>query len=450
MATLLIADDEKNIREGLARALKMQGHKILLAEDGEAAFKHFLTHKTDLAIVDIKMPGLSGLELLARIKATADPCPVIFLTGHGSVETAVEAMRLGAWDFMTKPVNLDKLELLVEHALKDSVLENQNRALVVRVREYEVEKILLGRSKAIRDIIERIKQVAPSKATVYVYGESGTGKELIADALHHFGGGDRPFIKVHCAALTPNLLESELFGHEKGAFTGADARKIGRFEAASGGTLFLDEVSEIPKETQVKLLRVLQERVIERVGSHESIPVDLRLVAASNKPLEEEVKAGRFREDLFYRLNVIDIKVPPLRERRGDIAIMVRHFLDLHSRANQKNEIELTGAALTALENYAWPGNVRELGNLIEKLVVLSTTGKIALGDLPESFRGGASGDAFITIPLGTPMEEVELRVIEETIRWCGGNKSEAAKILGLGRKTVHRKLAEDEAPPHD
>ncbi len=444
MPLILIADDEKNIREGLSRALKPAGYKIILAEDGEDAYKKFLVNKVDLVIADIKMPKLSGLDLLTKIEQTEEPCPVIILTGHGSVETAVEAMRLGAFDFLTKPVHLDKLELLVQRAINTKLLENTNRALVVKVKEFEVEKLLLGRSKVMKDLIERVKKVAPSKANIYIYGESGTGKELLCDAIHHVSGEHRPLVKVNCSALAPTLLESELFGHEKGSFTGAENRKIGRFEAANGGTIFLDEISETSKEIQVKLLRVIQEKKIERVGSSETIPVDIRIISASNKELSAEVKAGHFREDLFYRLNVIDMNLPPLRQRRGDIEILARHFFQKYCAENQLPEPEITSSVMSAFENYDWPGNIRELSNVIEKCVVLGGD-KITLGDLPEKFRGHVIQEGKIQIPYGMKMDEAEKLIIEETIKYCGGNKSEAAKLLGLGRKTIHRKLSHPE-----
>ncbi len=444
MQTILIVDDEVNIREGLRRALKPAGYKIILAEDGEDGYKKYLTHKVDLAILDIRMPKLSGLDLLEKINKTEHPCPVIFLTGHGTVETAVDAMRLGAYDFLTKPVNLDKLELIIQRALNQKQLENTNRALVVRVKEFEIEKFILGKSRAIRAVIEKIKKIAPTKSSITILGESGTGKEVVCDAIHHLSMEGKPLVKVNCSSLSPTLLESELFGHEKGAFTSAEGQRIGRFEAASGGTLFLDEISEISKDIQVKLLRVIQERKIERVGSNVSIPVDIRLLVASNKDLAAEVKAGRFREDLFYRLNVIDVVLPPLRERKGDIEILTRHFLEKFSNENNLPEPEITGAVLSALENYSWPGNIRELSNVVEKLVVLSREGKITLSDLPEQIRGQSHTDPFIQIPFGITMEQAELKIIEETIRHCQGNKSEAAKILGIGRKTLHRKIGED------
>lgn len=443
-AHLLIIDDEKNIREGLKRALKPLGYKITLAEDGEDGFKTYMQTSADLVLMDIKMPKMDGLELLQKIqKEHQSPPPVIFLTGHGSVETAVEAMRLGAYDFVTKPLNLDKLELLIDRALKQTQLENQHVELTRKIRSFEIDKLILGQSRSIKKVKERIKKVAPSKANVYIYGESGTGKELICDAIHTYAMEGKPLVKVNCAALTPTLLESELFGHEKGAFTGADQRKIGRFEMASGGTIFLDEVSEIPLETQVKLLRVLQERKIERVGSAETIDVDIRIISASNKDLKKQVDKELFREDLFYRLNVIDIDVPPLRDRKGDIEFLASHFFDHFIEENSKHELEVTSAVYNALAQYTWPGNIRELKNLIERLVVLSDGQKIHYNSLPENLRKVELSADAIEIPYGVTMEEAERKIIIETIRYCRGNKTEAAKVLKIGRKTLHRKINE-------
>lgn len=442
MPTLLIVDDEKNIREGLKKALKPAGYKIILGEDGSQAETLFMTEKVDLAILDIRMPRQSGLEVLEKIQKTVKPIPVIFITGHGNVETAVEAMRLGAYDFMTKPINLDKLELIIERALKQQNLIANHKALLDQVKKFKVEHLLLGRSRPIKQVVEKIELVAPSKANLYIYGESGTGKEVLCDAVHSLAMPDKPLIKVNCAALSTNLLESELFGHEKGAFTGADQIKIGRFESADGGIIFLDEISEIPKETQVKLLRVLQEKKIERVGSSKSIEIDIRIISASNKKLEAEVKKGNFREDLFFRLNVVDIVLPPLRDRKGDIEYLAKHFFDIYVKENKKNHLQITNNVFKAFSAYEWPGNIRELKNVIEKMVVLSKDGQITHSDLPEKLKNYSKESSSVSIPMGTPMDEIERMVILETIRYCQGNKSQAAKTLKIGRKTLQRKIS--------
>ena len=444
MPTLLIVDDEKNIREGLKKALKPAGYKIILGEDGDDAERLFMTEKVDLLLLDIRMPGQSGLEVLEKIQKTEQPAPVIFMTGHGSVETAVKAMRLGAYDFMTKPINLDKLEIVIARALKQQHLVEEHQVLSKQAKQFQVEHLLLGRSRAIKQVIEKIELIAPSKANVYIYGESGTGKEVVCEALHFFAMPGKPLVKVNCAALTPSLLESELFGHVKGAFTGAEQTKIGRFEAAHGGTIFLDEISEIPKETQVKLLRVLQEKKIERVGSTEPIEVDIRIVSASNKHLEAEIKKDNFREDLFFRLNVVDITIPPLRERKGDIEYLAKHFFDVYAKENRKVNVHVTNNVFTAFSAYEWPGNVRELKNVIERMVVLSKDNHISHKSLPMPFKSYPRESDGITIPLGIPMEEVERRVILETIRYCQGNKSEAAQMLEIGRRTLQRRLTKE------
>ncbi len=441
MHTLLIVDDEKNIREGLKKALMPSGYKIILGKDGDEAEKLFMTEKIDLAVFDIRMPGQSGLEVLEKLQNIERSVPVIFMTGHGSVETAVEAMRLGAYDFMTKPINLDKLEIIISRAIKQKKLEVENKILVAEVKKNQIESLVLGHSRSIKQMIEKIKLVAPSKANIYLYGESGTGKEVVCEAIHSYAMPHKPLIRVNCAALSASLLESELFGHEKGAFTGAEQTKIGLFEAASEGTIFLDEVSEIPKETQVKLLRVLQEKKIERVGSTKSIKVDIRIISASNKDLQKEVKEGRFREDLFFRLNVVDIVIPPLRERKGDIEYLAKYFFDVYAKENNREDLHITNGVFTAFSSYDWPGNVRELKNVIEKIVVLSTDKYISHKDLPDRLKSHPLGSDTVEIPLGITMEEIEKKVIFETIRYCRGNKSEAAKLLAITRKTLHRKI---------
>ena len=446
MPTLLIVDDEKNIREGLKKALLPAGYKIILGKDGNEAERLFMTEKIDLALFDIRMPGQSGLEVLEKIQKDRNQIPIIFMTGHGNVETAVEAMHLGAYDFMTKPINLDKLEIVISRAIKQQTLIKEHQALVNEVNEKKIDNLILGRSRSIKQVIEVVKLVAPSKANVYLYGESGTGKEVICEAIHAYAMQDRPLIKVNCAALSTTLLESELFGHEKGAFTGADQTKIGRFEAANGGTLFLDEISEIPKETQVKLLRVLQEKQIERVGSTQSIKVNIRIISASNKDLQQEVEKGHFREDLLFRLKVVDIVIPPLRERKGDIEYLARHFFDIYAKENSKEYLQITNGVFTAFSTYHWPGNVRELKNVIEKMVVLSKNNHISHSDLPDHLRNYSVGPDIIEISLGTTMKEIEKKVMFETIRYCRGNKSEAAKLLNIGRRTLQRKLSGDDS----
>jgi DNA-binding NtrC family response regulator len=389
------------------------------------------------------MPILSGEEFLKNALERYPNLPIIILTAFGTIENAVEAMRNGAYDFITKPLNIDKLSLIVKRALENSLLKRQNRELLSQLRKkYSFENII-GKSAVMKKVFETIELVAPSRANVLVTGESGTGKEMIADAIHHNSPRrDKPYVKVHCAALPETLLESELFGHEKGAFTGAIARKRGRFELANLGTIFLDEIGEISLQTQVKLLRVIQEREFERVGGEERIKVDVRIVSASNKNLKEEIDKGNFREDLFYRLNVVSIHVPPLRDRPDDIPLMVHKFIEEFSKDNNKEIEGITNGALQALMSYKWPGNVRELRNVIESIVVLTKSKVITEGDLP-SYVLSKDEKLSLKLPAGMSLADVEKHLILFTLENTGGNKTKASEILKIGRKTLHRKLAE-------
>lgn len=443
-AVLLIVDDEKNTREGLKKALEATGYRILLAADAAEAMGIMGRESVDLVITDLRMPGEDGIALLRRARASRPDAVVILLTAYGTVSTAVRAMKEGAYDYLTKPLNLDELEIVVQ------------RALASRAAGLEPSKgidAIIGRSRQIEEIKALIRRVAPTKATVLIEGESGTGKELIAQAIH--GLSDRgafPFVAVHCAALAEGVLESELFGHERGAFTGAVRRHIGRFEMANKGTLFLDEVSEMGIGTQVKLLRALQEQAFERVGGTETVHVDVRLIAATNADLEGLIAKGRFREDLYYRLNVIRVRVPSLRERRGDIPLLVSSFLSEFNAANGKEVEGLSPGALSALMAYDWPGNVRELRNCIEGLVVLSTGRRIEVADLPGKLRGYAAPDSCAAgtgeaTPEPVPVSEastiraVEKKMIEDALKRTGGCKTKAAQLLGISRRTLHRKI---------
>jgi DNA-binding NtrC family response regulator len=440
---LLVVDDEKNIREGLAAALEMDGYEVVRAADGGEGWKRFGKGDIDLVITDLRMPGMGGEELMRRVLAETPGLPVIILTGHGTVENAVAAMRDGAWDFLTKPVNLDRLSLLVKRALA-------NRELVVRHRRMEEElerhkqfENIIGRSAVMRKVFDTINRAAPTKASILITGESGVGKELVADAIHELSPRKgRPLIKVHCAALSEGLLESELFGHEKGAFTGAVSRKRGRFELANEGTLFLDEIGEIDQNIQIKLLRVLQEREFERVGGEDTIETDVRVVAATNKDLKAEIGKGNFREDLYFRLNVVNIHVPPLRERKDDIPLLAAVFLKEFSAENGKTIAGIHEKARSRLYAYDWPGNIRELRNCIESAVVMSAGSVITEDDLPPALC--AQGEEGCTrIPLGTTLEEAEKIIVRDTLAFHKGNKSKTAETLAIGRKTLHRKLIE-------
>ena len=442
---LLIAEDEKNIREGLAAALELDGHEVAIAADGNEAFKRFQKGDVDLVITDLWMPGLSGEELLEKVLAESPGIPVIILTGHGTIEAAVKTMRAGAWDFLIKPVNLDYLSLLVKQALDNRELVLKHKRLLEELAQHKRFQTIIGTSAVMRKVYDTTSRAAPTKASILITGESGVGKELVADAIHELSPRrDKPLIKVHCAALAASLLESELFGHEKGAFTGAVTRKRGRFELANEGTLFLDEIGEIDQNIQIKLLRVLQEKKFERVGGEETIETDVRIVAATNKDLKAEIEKGSFREDLYFRLNVVNIHVPPLRERKDDLPLLITAFLKEFAEENGKSIEGINDKARSCLYAYDWPGNIRELRNCVESAVVMSQGKLITVEDLPPGIKAG-SDEGWIRIPLGTNMEEAEKIIIRETVSAQKGNQSKAADILGIGRKTLHRKLTGEE-----
>lgn len=448
MATILITDDEANIVSGLKYAFEDEGFSVLTAGNGLEAWHEINRNSVDLVITDLRMPEMDGYELIKKISASYPTLPVIVLTGHGTIETAVETMRDGAIDFFTKPVDLDKLILVVKKSIKNSQLQEQNKKLteeINKLRSQQRYSKIIGKSGKLSEMMQIINQVASTKASVLITGESGTGKELVADAIVSLSDRkDKPFIKVHCASLSESLLESELFGHEKGAFTGATAQKRGRFELADGGTIFLDEIGEINPSTQVKILRVLQEREFERVGGEKTIKVDVRVIAATNRNLLEEVKKGAFREDLYYRLNVVHIEVPPLRERKEDIELLALNFLDQFNKEDGRKIEGISSQARKALLSYDWPGNIRELKNSIESSVVLARGNIIQLEDLPAQITSQvAENKSSITIDLPVTMEEAERKIILSTIEYCAGNKSRASELLEIGRKTLHRKLNE-------
>ena len=443
---ILIIDDEKNIREGLSASLEMEGYNTVLAENGKVGLELFAKGDIDLVITDLRMPEVTGEQVMQKILSENPGVPVIVLTGHGSIDSAVDAMRLGAYDFLTKPLNLDRLTLIVKRALQGRELTLQHRLLQEELQELQGKKVfesIIGKSSQMQKVFDMIKRVADSKASVLITGESGVGKELIADAIHNLSSRkDKPMIRVHCAALTETLLESELFGHEKGAFSGAVARKRGRFELANGGTIFLDEIGEINQNVQIKLLRVLQEKKFERVGGEETIDVDVRVVAATNKNLLDEIKNGNFREDLYYRLNVVHIEVPPLRERKEDIPLLVAEFIKTYAKENSKEIEGLDNKTRSILYNFDWPGNIRQLKNCIESAVVMCQGKIITVDDLPPGIVSSNENET-IKIPLGIPMEEAEKIIITENLAYFKGNKSKTADVLQIGRKTLHRKLEE-------
>ena len=456
-ATVLIVDDEKHTRDGLRLSLEDDFDCYVAANAAEAL--EYLRHDTiDVMLTDLRLGADDGMKLLDQALALPQPPVCIMMTAYGSVDTAVEAMRRGAYHFVTKPLNLDEVELLIKRALRSRHLEKENRVLKQQVEEkFSVEGII-GKSDALRPILDTIQQVAPTRATVLIEGESGTGKELVARAIHNLSGRPKTkLVTVHCAALSPQILESELFGHEKGAFTGAQDRRIGRFELADGGTLFLDEIGEIDAATQVKLLRALGEQTIERVGGSKPIKVDVRVIAATNRDLAKMVEQGKFREDLYWRLRVVTIAMPPLRTRKGDIPVLATHFLKELAAANGKPAKPLGEDALPALMGYDWPGNVRELRAAIEHGVVMSNSSRIMAKHLPAylSQPGGlgwrtpaAALPPSVTAPVAETASKAELDVHEmekqlilQALERSGNNRSEAAELLNMSRRTLQRKL---------
>ena len=442
-STILIVDDEKNIRDGLAEAFALEGYATLTAQDGQEAQNILDDHYVDLVVTDLKMPKVSGMELLQFIKRRWQNIPVIIITAHGDISEAVAAMQYGALEFITKPLDLDHLLKLTKNALEIRELSIKNQELREEVLAQQRISSIIGKSPAMRKIFDLVRKVAPTKASVLITGESGVGKELIADAIHNLSPRrDKPLIKVHCAALAESLLESELFGHEKGAFTGAQTRKRGRFEMADTGSLFLDEIGEINQNVQIKILRVLQERKFERVGGESTLEVDVRFIAATNKDLKLEIEEGRFREDLYYRLNVVNIHVPPLRERREDIPLLAVTFLHEFSQENAKEIEGFETRAKQALFAYDWPGNVRELRNCIESAVVMASGRFIVMEDLPPGPRSTQEKKE-IHIPALSSLQEAEKILIAETLAMLGWNKTKTAEVLKIGRKTLYQKIDE-------
>ncbi len=451
--TVLVVDDDRGHRTMLKTLLSGWNYTVSEADDGAGAIEMARETPFDLVLMDIRMITVSGLEALSEIKTHNPAIPIIIMTAYSSVETAVEALKKGAYDYLTKPLDFDVLRLTMERAMDHTHLKEENRLLKESLGERFDRQNIIGNSPGMVRLFETIAQVAPSEATVLITGESGTGKELIAGAIHY--NSERkmgPFVKVNCAALTETLLESELFGHEKGAFTGAHRRKEGQFSLADHGSLFLDEVSEMPLSMQVKLLRVIQEREFARVGGEEVIRVDVRLIAATNKDLAEEIAAGRFREDLFYRLNVVTLHMPPLRERRDDIPLLAQHFLKTFAEKNRKAIKGYTPRSMDHLLRYDWPGNVRELMNAVERMVVLSRADYVDESDLPPAIveQVGSAPPQLPAqaLPADLPLEEVEKASILQTLESAGGNKSEAARRLGITRRTLHKKLKKYGAMP--
>ena len=451
---ILIVDDERPNLESLEKIFAREGWRVALAASGAEALEAVRRERPAVVLTDLMMPGMGGDSLLRAVKAVSPETEVVLMTAHGTVESAVSAMKDGAYDFITKPLKRQAVVKSLRQALEKASLVAENRALKARLAELAPggEGGLLGAAPAFRAVLETLKQAAPTSATILLTGESGTGKELAARLVHDLSPrAAGPFVPINCAAIPESILESELFGHERGAFTGAVARKEGRFERAHGGTLFLDEVGEMSPAVQVKLLRVLQDGVLDRLGGTEPVRVDARLVTATNRDLAAEVRTGRFREDLFYRLDVVSVRLPPLRERREDVPLLAPAFLRRFAERHARRVSAFTPAALAALEAAPWPGNVRELMHAVERAVILTRGETVDVGDLPEGLRGGAAGGpagspASLTVPLGTTMDEVERLVIRETLRQTRGDKTLAAQLLGIAARTIYRKLDRDEA----
>jgi len=440
---ILVADDDFAHRTMLKTLIAGWGYAVSEADDGQAAIDAVHRRPFDLVLMDIRMVRVSGIEALEEIRQINPAIPIILMTAYASVETAVEALKKGAYDYLTKPLDFDELRLVLERGLEHTQLKEENLLLKERLGIRFDRRNLIGRSEPMTKLLDLVAQVAPSEATVLICGESGTGKEIIASAIHYNSLRKQgPFVKINCAAITETLLESELFGHEKGAFTGADRRKEGKFRQANGGTILLDEVSEMSLSMQVKLLRVLQEREITRVGGEEVIPIDVRVITATNRDLVRDIAAGRFREDLYYRLNVVTLQVPPLRERREDIPLLAVHFLKEFAEKNHKEIKGFSPKALDRMLRYSWPGNVRELMNTVERGVVLSRSDYLEESDLSpvlleKSFQEENEG----TTADGSSLEGVEKTTILKTLKEASGNKSEAARRLGITRRTLHQKL---------
>jgi len=439
---ILIVEDDPTVGESLRSLLKKKGYTISLAPNGKDALHLFRQGHIDLVITDLVMPKMNGIELLEAVKSLRPETEVIVISAQGTIEEAVQAMKLGAFDFIEKPINPRVISLLVERALEKQTLILQNRDLRSKLEDKFHFKNIIGRSESMVKVFELIDHIAPYDSSVLIIGESGTGKELIANAIHYRSPrASMSFIKVSCASLSEGIIESELFGHEKGAFTGAITSRKGRFEMAHQGTLFLDEVEDIPPATQIKLLRILQEGEFERVGGNKTIKVDIRIIAASNRDLQEAVRNGTFREDLYYRLNVVNIKLPALKDRREDIPFLVNFFIE---KFNQKYHMEVKGIsqrAMNVLMDYQWSGNVRELENTIESMLVINSPGVVDLQHLPQEIREFKERPEVIPFKIGTPLEEVEREMLVQTLKATKGNKRRAAELLGINVRTIHRKM---------
>jgi two-component system response regulator HydG len=450
MSVILVVDDDAPIREALAAGLKKSGHEIIAAATGAAALEEVRRQPVDLAIIDLKLPDIEGTDLFEALRIIRPEAIAIMISGAATVNDAVTALKKGIYDFITKDFRMHDLRKVVSKALETQQILAENQRLRQALQERGPTGRLIGRSEALLKVINLVNQIAPVRSTVLLSGESGVGKELVAEAIHFQSPRrDQPLVKLNCGALPEGLIESELFGHEKGAFTGAIQQRKGRFELADTGTIFLDEISEIPPTTQVKLLRVLQEGEFERVGGTQTLKTDVRVIAATNEDMEVLVAEGRFRKDLYYRLNVIHLPIPPLRDRQEDIPLLALHFLDKFCVENNRAAMGIAPEAMAALKSHYWPGNVRELQNVVERAVALCQGNMVELADLPDEVRHYSPEDDQITIPVGASMEEIERRAITQTLKKTGGDKELTARLLGIGLATLYRRLKEMEPKEH-
>ena len=443
---ILLVDDDKNTADGLKKILLQDGYDTGCTYTGKEALDLIEAEHFDIVITDMKLPDISGFSIIEKVKKKNIDIAVVMITAFSSIQTAIDAMKKGADDYLTKPVNIEELELILKKIWEKRLLIIQNKELKQKLNDKYNFSGIIGNTPEIQLIFKTITEIAPTAATVLIYGDTGTGKELIANAIHYSSDRrDKPFITLHCASLSEGVLESELFGHEKGAFTGAISQRRGRFELANGGSLFLDEVGEMNSHVQIKLLRVLETGKFERVGGEKTIESDVRIIAATNRDLEKEIKEGRFREDLYYRLNVINLKLPSLRERKGDIGLLIDNFLVKYSRKNKKDIKGITPQSAKLLDNYDWPGNIRELENTIERAVVMARNEYIEPSDLPSNINVNTkkSRKETFRIPSGATMKEIEKKVIIETLQTTNGSKSKAAKILGISTRKIEYKIKE-------
>ncbi len=446
MSVILVVDDDASIREALVAGLKKLGQEIIPAASGSEALEEVRRQPVDLAIIDLKLPDMEGTDLFEALRIIRPDAIAIMISGLATVDDAVTALKKGIYDFITKDFRMHELRKVVSKALETQQLMAENQRLQLALKERSASGRIMGRSAAFLKVMQMVSRIAPTKTTVLLTGESGVGKELVAEAIHHQSPRrDQPLVKLNCGALPEGLIESELFGHEKGAFTGAIQQRKGRFELADSGTIFLDEISEIPPTTQVKLLRVLQEGEFERVGGTQTLKTDVRVVAATNEDLETAVAQGSFRKDLYYRLNVIHLAIPPLRDRQEDIPLLALHFLDKFCMENDRAPMGITPEAMAALRSHYWPGNVRELQNVVERAVALCQGNMVELEDLPDEVRRYSPEDDEITVPVGASMEEIERRAITQTLKKTQGDKELTARLLGIGLATLYRRLKEME-----